>query len=212
MSLFGPFDRIRIVSLPTRTDRRRAVGRELASLGRDRHRDIDFCDGIRPDDREGFPTVGALGCFLSHAEVLRTAAEDGVERLFIFEDDAMRRPDRMPSALPDAWNLVHLGGAPVGTDLDGTSEWWRIPPHVGVIGTHSRGVDRAVMESACGFLQVMRRRPAVRSRRMARSTGCGDRSRRRPGCVRSARSCRGHRVPTLVTSHGSTGRRSFGRS
>jgi len=88
--LLDTFDRICIINLPERGDRRRAVTRELGRLGVAVDGDrVRFFAATRPAGPGEFPSTGAHGCFLSHLQVLRQARADGVRRLLVLEDDVM---------------------------------------------------------------------------------------------------------------------------
>ena len=58
---------------------------------------------------------GEIGCFLSHREVWKIAAQRHYEKILIFEDD-IRFNSRRPSIqtvmqyVPDDWEIVHLHG------------------------------------------------------------------------------------------------------
>jgi hypothetical protein len=114
--LLQSFDRICIINLPERADRRRAVTRELRRQGVavDGER-VRFVDGIRPSGPGAFPSTGARGCFLSHLRVLRQARADGVRRLLVLEDDVMfsatlARAGSLGAALAhEDWHLAYPG-------------------------------------------------------------------------------------------------------
>ena len=115
-SILAGFDAIRIVSLPQRADRRADIIKELEAfqlvpgLGH-----VQFFDANRPDSADGFPSIGARGCYLSHLEVLRQASADNVHRLLVLEDDAMFLPALANSTcmladlLNDDWDLLYPG-------------------------------------------------------------------------------------------------------
>ena len=115
-NLFLEFDRISIINLAERRDRRRQVTRELAAAGVevDGHH-VRFFEAIRPDGPGAFPSTGARGCFHSHLQVLRQARAEGVERLLVLEDDvmfttALRDAKRLAFALrDDDWHLAYPG-------------------------------------------------------------------------------------------------------
>ncbi len=88
MTLFDEFDRIAVINLPSRPDRRRAILKDLARAGiaADDPRLVIF-PAIRPEDAGAFPSIGAHGCFRSHLGVITAAERDGVQRLLILEDD-----------------------------------------------------------------------------------------------------------------------------
>lgn len=117
-ALLDTFDRICIINLPERTDRRRAVTRELARQGVavDGNR-VRFVKGIRPDGPAAFPSTGSRGCFLSHLAILRQAQADRVQRLLVLEDDvmftaAMAQAGSLGQALRrNDWHLAYPGHA-----------------------------------------------------------------------------------------------------
>jgi glycosyl transferase, family 25 len=85
---FRDFDRVYVINLATRRDRRREMSRELERIGVAPHgKPMHWFDAIRPDGAAGFPTIGAHGCFLSHLGVLENAAVEKLERILILEDD-----------------------------------------------------------------------------------------------------------------------------
>ena len=82
------FDRIFIINLPSRADRRSEMAAQLNAIGLDlAAANIELFSAVRPDAADGFPTIGAKGCFMSHLGVLRRAQELGLQRVAIFEDD-----------------------------------------------------------------------------------------------------------------------------
>jgi len=84
---------IQVINLPSRADRREDFGRELAAAGMS-YADVRLFSAVRPDDANGFPSIGTLGCFLSHLGALR-AAEPG-RPVLICEDDLNFSRDFLP--------------------------------------------------------------------------------------------------------------------
>jgi GR25 family glycosyltransferase involved in LPS biosynthesis len=72
-----------VINLEHRTDRRRAMEKELSKIGWN----AEFFPAIRPAEAADFPSIGARGCFLSHLAVLRRASETEARRLILVEDD-----------------------------------------------------------------------------------------------------------------------------
>jgi glycosyl transferase, family 25 len=72
-----------VINLKHRTDRRRAMQRQLSRIGWN----ASFFQAIRPEAADDFPSIGARGCFLSHLSVLKEARNTGARRLVILEDD-----------------------------------------------------------------------------------------------------------------------------
>ena len=93
------FQRVRVINLRRRGDRRAETTSELAELGEtvDGER-LSFFEAIEPDLAAGFPSPGVRGCYLSHLGVLEAAAGDGVENLLVMEDDVafIRDARRLP--------------------------------------------------------------------------------------------------------------------
>jgi hypothetical protein len=88
------FDAIFIINLPHRTDRLADVAEELNRVGLDiASPPVRVFAAKRPDDAGGFPSIGCRGCYLSHLEVLRTARNEGLERILVLEDDAEFVPE-----------------------------------------------------------------------------------------------------------------------
>lgn len=82
------FERIYVINLAHRTDRRRQIERQLRKLG------LSFSDpqvilfeAIRPESKGKWPSIGTLGCFMSHLHALKRADDDGVGSVLILEDD-----------------------------------------------------------------------------------------------------------------------------
>src|SRR3546814_16356979 len=86
MTIFDHFDAIRIVNLAQRTDRRRAMNRELARVGLAGDPRVAFFSAIRPADAGRFTSIGARGVYLSQKHLLREAAA-ARHSLLILEDD-----------------------------------------------------------------------------------------------------------------------------
>jgi glycosyl transferase, family 25 len=117
VDLYDYFDRIAIIHLPERTDRLRALTRELTRVGIDvRGSKVTIPEAPMPADTGGFPSRGVHGNFLSHLGILRDALRDGLESVWVLEDDAIfsRRFAREAGALATAlrrqpWDLCFLG-------------------------------------------------------------------------------------------------------
>jgi GR25 family glycosyltransferase involved in LPS biosynthesis len=82
------FDRIYVINLPERTDRRREITEALQRIG------ISFAPGkvelfpaIKAKEAAGFSSPGVRGCFLSHLSVLKKAAELDLSNVLVLEDD-----------------------------------------------------------------------------------------------------------------------------
>jgi len=84
------FDRLAIIHLPNRVDRIRALRRELTRIGIDINGPkVNIPNPPMPESANGFASRGVYGNFLSHLEIVETAYRDGLETVFVLEDDAI---------------------------------------------------------------------------------------------------------------------------
>ncbi len=82
------FERIRIINLRHREDRRKQVRNELARIGVSiDNKHASFFEAQKFDDQGEFPSIGARGCFDSHLKILEEAARERAASVLILEDD-----------------------------------------------------------------------------------------------------------------------------
>ncbi len=161
--LLACFDRICIINLPERTDRRHAVSRELGGRGNpvDGQR-VRFVDAVRPDSPGAFPSIGARGCFESHLKTLRQARADGVQRLLVLEDDVMFTP-ALRAAAPLAqslrqceWHIAYPGHSL--PPAPGPLRWAR--SDAPLVCAHSYAVQASALPVLIDYLEACLGRPA----------------------------------------------------
>ena len=121
MQLIDFFDRLYIIHLPERVDRYRALRRELANIGIDiTGPKVRLPEPPRPQEAHGFPSIGVYSNFIRHLGILKECLQDGVERVWILEDDAifrhrLRKPEEQDKLVQrlsqDDWGLCFLGHA-----------------------------------------------------------------------------------------------------
>ena len=88
MNVIEYFDRVRIINISSRKDRRLETVEEFTRNGF--HIDdekIGFFEAVTPSEGNGFPSVGVRGCFLSHLGVLEEAMRLNLKNILIMEDD-----------------------------------------------------------------------------------------------------------------------------
>lgn len=156
------FDQIRIISLRERRDRRQQVTTELAKLQMtldEKH--VTFFDAIRPDAADGFPNVGARGCFLSHLSVLREARTMSVRRLLILEDDVQFTQEFVGHPEPTLemirntkWDLLWLGASKPVVPTDG-QRVSLLRTVDGIVGAHCYAVSHDAFELVISELEAM---------------------------------------------------------
>lgn len=163
------FERTYVVNLPERVDRRRAITRELAKAGlpltkagKPNHR-VELFPAIRPDHPEGFPSLGARGCFLSHLAILKQAQQDQLANVLILEDDLAISP-RLQSAQASlieqldrtTWGFTYFGHRLPQTDSATVKLQQSTEP---IETTHFYGVNGAILDRLIPFLEELMRRP-----------------------------------------------------
>ncbi len=141
IELIDLFPRIQCINLARRTDRWQRVQAEFARLGvADR---IECFEAVERSD-------GPLGCAMSHLSIIEKANRDGLDSLFVFEDDIAVLDDNpciLSRALEtlsgiDGWELFYLGGRlkrpaiPAGPHLIESRLW----------ATHAYGIRRPAFE------------------------------------------------------------------
>lgn len=169
MSLADLFERILIVSLPSRTDRRRDMVKQLQHAGMPLQPGrVEFFDAIRPDDAGGFPSIGARGCFLSHLTLLSQARDDRLANLLVIEDDLSftARFLRDQSLVVDRlrstpFELVYLGHKlfESPTEPEPAEGATFIPWQGRIDQTHFYGITRETIARLAECLDQIRQRP-----------------------------------------------------
>ncbi len=165
MKLIEIFDRVYIVNLPERSDRRREIEAELRRLGLqvDGER-IRFHKAVRPDDAGLFPSLGARGCFLSHLAILNDAIECDLEKILVMEDDLCiaecfaRAQAKMSRRLEDkGWWFAYLGHVQPPPDDEAPPRWqacWQP-----IATTHFYALNRVALRPLRDHLQACLSRP-----------------------------------------------------
>lgn len=162
------FDRIRIINLDERADRRRQVTAELARIGMSIDGEhVAFHPASRFADAGAFDSIGARGCFSSHLSLLRDAIASGVESVLVLEDDVrfsspLAAAETMDQLADVRWSIFYGGYnatyAPKAASYDGLLG--RIGPEEGFQGTHCVGFRREAIRSLVPYLTAMLARPA----------------------------------------------------
>lgn len=168
-ALLDLFDRVYVINLPARTDRRAEMERQLHRVGLSFDQpDVILFEASRPRDKGDFPTIGTRGCYQSHLGVIEDALAAGCETFLIMEDDADFTQDfnhRMP-LIRDAlagrhWDFLY-GWSPGRHDAkapEGNAGIVTIPSDHAVKLAHFLGMRRAAAELALPYLKAIAARP-----------------------------------------------------
>lgn len=140
---FAPFDRIRVVNLVERTDRRREMEVQFARVGLAGDPRIRYFPAIRTDHPGPFRRIGSHGNFLARIELLREAAQAG-EAVLILEDDCdFLTPQVFEAVLPEGWDIVYGGFESSNEDALSDSM---------IIGSHCMGFSARAATLAADYL------------------------------------------------------------
>lgn len=127
--IMDAFDRIRIVNLDHRRDRRDQMEAELRHAGLDKDPRVAFFSAIRPSDKGDFTSIGARGVYASQKAILDEAATAG-ESVLILEDDCDLARHLADYGTTEAWDIFYGGYEASDTiDLHGSD----------IIGAHMMG-------------------------------------------------------------------------
>lgn len=168
--LLDVFDRVYVINLPARKDRREEMKQQLRLVG------ASFADervvlfpAVRPSDAGGFPSVGARGCFMSHLGVLKDAREqEKINNILILEDDCNFRKNiekqsvRIAELFRSEGEILFYGGE-VGIRQSSPSAedtgLVEIPSERGIMGAHCIGLRRETANRIVDYLEKMISRP-----------------------------------------------------
>ncbi|MGC3940396.1 glycosyltransferase family 25 protein [Roseobacter sp. EG26] len=172
-SVLPKVDKLYVINLESRPDRRREMLSELSRIGLDAQSPlVTFFAAVKPDAAGTFPSIGARGCFLSHLGVLRQARDAGHQIILILEDDAAITPDCltqvasvMNELVTTEWSLAYLGhridaARMPGPDLARTGHWRELPSDVGIETTHAMLIHQQALTPLIDYFERMMSRPA----------------------------------------------------
>jgi hypothetical protein len=159
MTLYDYFDRIAIIHLPHLQERYQALSTELRDLGIDiRHPKVQVPYAPVPREWDGWPSRGVYGNFLSHLGILRQAMQDGLQTIWVLEDDAIfsRRMRREQSALVETlqqreWDLCFFGHS-LKQELAEQPTGF-VPPIADFIWAHCYAVHARVLPRLVPYLE-----------------------------------------------------------
>lgn len=145
MSTFAAFEIIRIINLPSRTDRRREMIGELRRIGLAGDPRVGFVDGMLVDDKAPFRAAGEKGVFLAHLKILREAAETNKSVLILEDDvDFAGEPENWP---PSTQYDINYGGYVASNPKDLANS--------DIIGAHCMGFSACAVQALVPFLEQL---------------------------------------------------------
>jgi len=168
-ALLSVFEKIYVINLPSRADRRAEMTEQLGRIGLSLdHPDVILFDAVRPENKAEFPSIGTRGCYLSHLGVLEDALARDYGSFLVIEDDAdfsvdfNARIESLAAQLNDRpWDIFY-GWSPV-TFHDaaevGNTDLVVIAAEQGVIMLHFAGFKREAAVLAYPVLKAISERP-----------------------------------------------------
>ena len=115
MDITNFFSKIFVINLPERTDRREEIEHMFKKFGIDAN-SIEFFPAVKPSSPDGFRTIGARGCFMSHLHILEKAKEENLDSILIIEDDldlnknfTLFQKDLLEALSHRKWDIVYFG-------------------------------------------------------------------------------------------------------
>ncbi len=145
MPVFDNFDRIRIINLPHRSDRRREMDRELANMGLLGDPRIAYFTAIRPHDAGTFTSIGARGVYESQKQLLREAAESD-QSLLILEDDCDFIPGAEAYQVPEDCSIFYGGHC---------ASWPEDLLNSDIVGAHMMGFSKDGVKAVSTYLEQL---------------------------------------------------------
>lgn len=165
LATLGP---IVVINLPFRSDRRSEFAAQLHRFGLSfDHPQVRIFEAVRPDATDGFPSIGARGCFLSHLGILREAVATEQDRILICEDDLDFTPDclsRLPGLIEslkaDDWSIFYGGydETPIGKAT--APGLLQLTSDQGVMCTHFYAIRGRAITDLKNYLEAMLLRPS----------------------------------------------------
>jgi glycosyl transferase, family 25 len=160
MEILDYFDRLAIVHLPDREDRLRALTKELARCGVDINSPkVVMPDPPMPKSPNGFLSRGVYGSYLSHLEIIEQAYRDGLETVWVLEDDAIfskrfrNQQQQVAADLRDHdWDLCFIGHSVYDSLPESPTGLLRFSGPF--LWAHSYAVHRRIMPRLIEYLRL----------------------------------------------------------
>ena len=158
------FERVWVINLKSRPDRRRHMQAEFARIGFSSE-NLEWFDAVKPDAKEPFESIGARGCFMSHLAVLAKAADQKCGRVLLLEDDVDFASDfnvRMNIIVEQlritSWDIFY-GGGQVDYRMPVSGELASIEPAISIGCTHFVAFGGGAIRRVHDYIEAQLGRP-----------------------------------------------------
>lgn len=158
------FDRIYIINLKSRSDRRRRIAAEMKQISAEIDGErIQFFEAIRPESAGDFPSIGARGCFYSHLGAIRRAEKESRGAFLILEDDVVFARDFEKTTAPafteiteKPWDVFYGGYDKISVG-DGAA--FPVDAETAILTAHCVGFKAELASTLADYLEAMASRP-----------------------------------------------------
>ncbi|WP_170606114.1 glycosyltransferase family 25 protein [Ruegeria arenilitoris] len=158
------FERIYVINLPYRTDRKRQIEKQLNKLSLSfSDKEVILFEAVRPESEGKWPTVGARGCFMSHVKLLKNAKKMNYRSILILEDDADWSDSFLSNsnAVVDELSSLKFDYLHGGDTVGKTNPRFKsLSPNEEVGLTHFVGLSRKAIYGLVPYLETMAEREA----------------------------------------------------
>ncbi len=157
------FERIFVINLAERQDRRNEIADQLALVGLTFEDPlVELFPAVRPADRGDFPSIGARGCFMSHLGIIERAVGLGLTRILILEDDmdwtrviTNISGEDLRLLTETDWHFLH-GGQVTGPPKEASPFGMkRLDPKESLLCSHFIGLRGEIIQKAFPYLKDM---------------------------------------------------------
>jgi glycosyl transferase family 25 len=163
MNIIEYFERVRIINMVSRKDRRNETEVNFSRHGFPVNtQEVSFFNAISPAEAKGFPNPGVRGCFLSHMNILEEAKNAKVDKVLVLEDDIqfakkiVQEGALAVEQLDDLdWDIVYFGHALGDTSDD--VRWEKVTEPM--LLAHFYAINGKTLERFTQFLKLLLERP-----------------------------------------------------
>lgn len=160
------FERVYIINLPERVDRRKEIAHELDKAGLSLSvNNVEIFPAIRPDSADKFSSISIRGCFLSHLAILKQAKREGLANILVIEDDltiskkfTSNQQTIVEQLAKSDWGFVYLGHIEK-VSKDTPVKLQRFPAEEWLLTAHFYGINGTIFDRLIDFLEKLQHRP-----------------------------------------------------
>lgn len=163
IKFFDYFDKIYIINLASRADRRKEMEAQLKKVNLSLHHPkVSLYSAIKPLEAGEFPSIGARGCFLSHFGILQDAKTQKYQRILIFEDDLDFNKDFIEKSalvlselLANDWHIFYGDHRIENLSEENSKPLKIVNSDLSIVTSNFIGFHAPVMDTIVNYLELM---------------------------------------------------------